>query len=689
VHDEPTLLLTKGDIAALAGVRRPVVTVWTSRYRDTDRPFPRPVRIDARQEKFAATEVVEWIRDRGLGNNDTLAEDVAVHAALDHPTGPDRQVVFAGLTALLCMKAQLDEPLADLDADELLDEADELDPDDDHLYREIEALGAHLATYARHADRMADAAYTPERAFEAALAQRFRIPLPELAASALTPVALDLCVRVATALAPDDRAVFVDPSDDGSDLLVALRGALSEDVEPFAITGRGDTPSARLARRRLAIHRWRRQPAPVDGFGAEFSVDRPALFLTQFPSPSAPDASAVDVLTRIDNITVQMGADHHVVVVAPAAVLVDPLRDREALSIRSGIVRTGRLRAAVRLPEGLLVTKPGTAMALWVLGAPDGSAVSAEGWMVLADIAAHELDDDTIDGVVSDVVAAVDTVESVRAHAFRFGRVENLGRLLAEDRRGLLVTRRALAPIRGADAASRVMTLTDRVNAGAREVDGDLSLSVTYHRAGISELPTAGELVDARKLAVISGNRIDDTDLVADGTIRVIGPDELLGHRRLGQRTVDPLAYTTRYRSARHTEPGDIVFCTSPRTGVLVDTEGASLVLAPARVLRVRHPNVDGLVPELIARHLRMQAPGTKPAGAVRGASRWREWTIPVIAPRRVDDVTATLAELDARRRAVRGLLDDLDLLTDTIIDGTIRGVLSVAAEHGTVPEEG
>lgn len=689
MRDEPALLLTKTDIAALAGVKRPVVSVWTTRYSGTDRPFPRPVRVDARQEKFAADEVVDWLRDRGLGNNEALAEDVAIHAALDHPAGIGADTAFAGLTALLCLAAHHGSPLADLDDDDILDEADEFDPDDDYLYREIADLGDHLASYARHADRMADAAYTPERAFEALLAQRFRVPLPDLADSALTDTALELCVSVATALVADDRTVFVDPSADGSDLLVALRRTLLEDVEPVAITGRSDAASARLARRRLAMHRWRRHPAPEEGFGADFSVDRPALFLTQYPCPSTRSASAVEVLTEIDNITMQMGCDHLAVVIAPAAVLVDALRDREASAIRSGILRSDRLRAAIRLPEGLLVTRPGTSMALWVLGAADERLAPTDLFTVLADIGHRSLDRDTIDGVVSDVVAAMGAWDSVRAHAFHFGAVHPTSQLLAEDSRGLVATRTVLPAGRGADVASRTMSLVDRINDQACKVAGGLSLTVEYHQPKATPLPTAGELVAQRKLALVSGNRIDTDHVIAGGQVRVIGTEELLGQKRIGVRGVDRLVHTANYPSSRYTEPGDIVFCTAPRFGITVDTDGASLVLAPARVLRVRNSKVDGLVPGLIARHLRQLAADDKPAGAIRGGRRWQDWTIPVIAPNRVAAAEASLTEFESRRRDAQLLLDSLDLLADTIIDGVTRGVLSVDIEHGTVPEEG
>ncbi|NLV78207.1 MAG: hypothetical protein GXY65_02470 [Rhodococcus sp.] len=92
--DEPALLLTKRDIASLAGGQRPVVSVWRTRYSGTGRPFPQPVRIDAQQEKFAAAEVIDWLRERKLGNNDTLVrkelsedtEPIAITGRADTPS---------------------------------------------------------------------------------------------------------------------------------------------------------------------------------------------------------------------------------------------------------------------------------------------------------------------------------------------------------------------------------------------------------------------------------------------------------------------------------------------------------------------------------------------------------------------------------------------------------------------------
>ncbi|MFZ2172849.1 MAG: hypothetical protein WAW17_02220, partial [Rhodococcus sp. (in: high G+C Gram-positive bacteria)] len=172
--DEPvsTLLLSKPDIAALARVQRPVVSMWVQRYRTSSAPFPAPVVTRGREELYLGTEVVDWIRSRNLGNSDSLAEDLAIHAALDHRSELDADIVFHGVTALLCMKSMLGGQLSEFDADDLLDEADGLDPDDEFLFSEITALGDHLHVFALYVDQMADAAYTPTQAFESLMAQR-------------------------------------------------------------------------------------------------------------------------------------------------------------------------------------------------------------------------------------------------------------------------------------------------------------------------------------------------------------------------------------------------------------------------------------------------------------------------------------------------------------------------------------
>ncbi|MFZ2176237.1 MAG: hypothetical protein WAW17_19810, partial [Rhodococcus sp. (in: high G+C Gram-positive bacteria)] len=514
----------------------------------------------------------------------------------------------------------------------------------------------------------------------------------DLADSALAPRALDLCARVCVALATDVHDVFVDPSVDGSDLLVALRKVLPEFEEPLAMTGESATPASRLARRRLAVHEWRRRNAPKEGFGDSFTIDGPAMFLTQFPSPSTIGLSDGQVLESVDNIVLQMGPQHRAVVIGPASALVDPIKDREARLLRADLLRSDRLRAVVRLPEGLLTTRPGLSMALWVLGAADPSIKPADRWTVLADLSAVELDDVAVEGIVSDVTAAMGSWRSVHAHAFQYGHVaRTAGLLAADDQRGLAPPsrRRGTGRATGAESAGSALQLVDAVNRSAARVDWSLDVKVEYHQSGPVRMPTLGHLVAAKDMKVLPGNRVDPVDVEDEGDIRVFGTDEVLGRRRMGERGMDRLVFTTRYPSGRYTEPGDIVFCTSPSFGAVVDHEGSSVVLAPARVLRVRDPQHSGLVPELIAHHLMSSVPRVRPSQSIRSGNDWKVWEVPRIAPDQVDSASAALHAIRERRRTAVELLDNLDHLTTTLVDGLAQGVLTVADSFAIDPEKG
>ncbi|CAM2786381.1 hypothetical protein RHDE110596_01215 [Prescottella defluvii] len=686
--EQSPLLLTRPDIAKLAKVRRAVVSAWARRYCGEDRPFPRPTVVDGILDKFDADEVVEWLRSRGLGNNSSFAEDVAIHAALDHGTSLHPHAVIDGVTALLAVKTMLGESLGELTPDDLLDEVEELDPDNEFLCDEIAALGEELGTFARYTDRMSDAAFTAVDAFESVMARRFRMQRPELSDTALTPAALSLCARVSVALADDHDTLFVDPAPTSTDLLVAVRAALPEYAEPTVMTGASSVPAARLALRRLAAHGLRRESPPEGGFGADFSVGRPAVFLTQYPSASTIDYSDVDVLAEIENISLQMGPGQCAVIIGPAATLVDPLRDRDADSVRSDLLRSGHLRAVIRLSEGLLPARPGTSMALWVLGAQDGTISVAERHTVLADLSAVELADDVVDGVIADVAAAMGTWKSVRAHAFRFSHVHKIAELLATG--GVLTAKPKVHRPRvdAGEAAARVLELVGAIDA-AEVAGGGLDLWVEYRAAKDQQFQTAGELAAAKELRVLSGNRIDAVDIEADGAVPVIGADEVLGRCEIGSRGIDRLTFVTDYPSGRYTEPGDIVFCTSPSFGVIVDVEGSSVAMWPARILRIADSAASGLIPELVARHLQSRGVGAKPPGAIRSGSAWKTWEIPRVQADQVGVVTAALADLRERRAAARRLLHTIDDLTITLVDGVAHGALTVAPAPPTVPEKG
>src|SRR6478609_9790013 len=144
IRSGASLRLGLADIADLANVRRPVVTVWRTRSAGTDYPFPAPVQVRGGQEWFDGPEVVGWLERTGRGNNPDAREDLAAFASLDGRSPAGDETVFLGLTALLCLTRITGRPFGPADADDVLDLAEEADPDDEIVYREIETLGNRI-----------------------------------------------------------------------------------------------------------------------------------------------------------------------------------------------------------------------------------------------------------------------------------------------------------------------------------------------------------------------------------------------------------------------------------------------------------------------------------------------------------------------------------------------------------------
>ena len=169
----PALRIPLSGIAALAQVKRPVVSMWRLRTKDSDLPFPPSIATESGQEFFDAVAVAHWLIETGRGNNPDAVADAAAHA-----TPPAMQsghaASFPALTALIALRASHGEPLGDLDAEALLDLAEATDTDDQCLAHEVEQLGAESEAFARFVDVLVDGAYSAAAAFESVMASRFR-----------------------------------------------------------------------------------------------------------------------------------------------------------------------------------------------------------------------------------------------------------------------------------------------------------------------------------------------------------------------------------------------------------------------------------------------------------------------------------------------------------------------------------
>lgn len=654
-------LLTLPDVARLARVQRPVVSVWRTRAAGTDHPFPAPRGTRANQELFDAREVGEWLEATRRGNNPEALADAdafSIRSALDH--GSSR--IAAGLEALLALAPLIDSPIDSLSSEELLDEADDADPDDACLWTELSALGDDLSTAARYARRLINAAYNPAAAFEQlTTATRERNALPSTDAMALVGSAAAELLR---GLAP--HAALADPVPGSSEFALAVLRALPEGAEPRVLLADDGDASCRGARRRLLVHGPRPETLEVDAEG-HFDVTGAAALVAHLIG-SDPE----QVLGRADNIALQMDDRQRAVVLAPARALTDQLPDKAAEALRADLLRSGRVRAVVRLPEGTLPSRPREAQALWILGPAHADVDLADRWTMVADLTGIDLTHPVREDLVSDIAASLLSQESIWTHAYRFARITYTRNLIAA--RGSLV-QLAGSPTRTADRPAELQVRIEELLSGLGTDAGRLLEHTVAQGPGTALAPeTIDRLLATRNLACLPGIRMDDGEasFAADGT-RVLGVPELSDPgARL--RTVDLLEFVARHPGARLTEPGDVVFCTSPRPAAAVDEEGASVVPYPARILRISQADPGGLSTALLAADINARASCTGAAGD----RRWKQWRTRRLPESQRRPLAEAMAAVVREQAEVRRRLEQLAELNRLLADAVASGALAL-----------
>ncbi|MBK8460150.1 MAG: hypothetical protein IPL43_08150 [Micropruina sp.] len=675
-------VMTMTDIAALAGVRRPVVSVWRSRQIVAGEPVPFPEPVTTREgvEQFDAAQVVAWLERTGRGNNPGARADAAAYirpprladAAAD-PAVP--------ATALLCLKVLTDATLAHLEPGELLDLADEADPDDEFLYAEVEALGADLAAMAGYVDALTDAAYDPAGALARLHARR---PATSPAARlALAPAALALIgdVGAALALAADtdadtdvdsDTLTITDPTS-AVDLTAAVLAALGETLDVRVLVG-GDAPVARATRRELLIRGWATAGA---------ADPAPRLTLARFPNPATPAMHPAQVLTAVDEIQLGLRPGAVAIVLGPAAVLCDALDEPDLERHRDTVLRLGRLRFAVRLPAGMVSGAPRHGLGMWVIGDPPTAVATEHRWLAGADLTDHRLTADVRGDLATDMLATLGDPHLAQAHAFRFARIVRTATVLAE--RGPLVVPGAApsapAVVRPAEqvlAARDLLAALDDPRAAPAPLAGAVVVQASDRPPGMPSA-TLGELIAHRRVRLIAGTRLADDLPHEDGTVRVLTVADLDTPERASGRRVDPLELAARHPGARRTEPGDVVFTTSPRPRAVVDRDGLSVVAAPARILR-RAPADRALDPDAVAAAINAAPPGARDP---------RAWPIPLVDPADAQDLAHTLRLLDDERTKATHRLARLEELTRLLLDGAAQRAIRLTHPHPARTEEG
>ena len=101
----------------------------------------------------------------------------------------------------------------------------------------------------------------------------------------------------------------------------------------------------------------------------------------------------------------------------------------------------------------------------------------------------------------------------------------------------------------------------------------------------------------------------------------------------------------------------------------MVDTEGTSVVVFPARILRINACAPNGLLAEIIATDINAQQPGNR---------RWRHWLLRRVRPPEGPALEQTIAAIRSEQAIARGRLAQLDELASLLIAGTTAGTLTL-----------
>jgi hypothetical protein len=214
-----------------------------------------------------------------------------------------------------------------------------------------------------------------------------------------------------------------------------------------------------------------------------------------------------------------------------------------------------------------------------------------------------------------------------------------------------------------AAAAVKVQQLREDVRVPVDPLGGvEVTLGAS---TGLPSL-TVSDALRQRQLRMVQGNR-SGFDLVEGGTVPVLGVTELTGTP--APRRVDRLAFLGGTTAARLTEPGDVVFCTSPRPRAVVDAAGGSAVQYPARVLRIHPVDGEGMSPHVLAHTINAQPEHSR---------AWRTWPVHRLVPEQVQAVDAALTALKQESVAVRHRLAELDSLRDALLTAATAGALTL-----------
>jgi hypothetical protein len=233
------------------------------------------------------------------------------------------------------------------------------------------------------------------------------------------------------------------------------------------------------------------------------------------------------------------------------------------------------------------------------------------------------------------------------------------------------------------DVADVLVRLEEVVrNLEAAKPLGELRVAASLTEQATNLPPgTVKDFLVAGQLSYVKGNRLEEDDFATDGGLRVFGPAELVEPHTAPSRHISLLQFAARYPSGRLTEPGDVVFCTSPRPVATVDADGGAVVVFPARVLRIDAGDPGGLVPDVVAADINQLNVADK---------TWRNWRLRRAPEAQRRSLATALEALQHEQAQARQRLERLEELATLITDGVAGGSLTLTDPiSNAAPNEG
>ena len=647
-------------IADLAQVKRPVVSVWRTRYADSDRPFPVPVQEDPL--RFDAQEVAEWLTETGRGNNEHATVETPLHADLRARLFADPETT----SALLLFSELLGEPLGGFSPEELAREyvQENLPVPADEI------LTGHALDKALDAGDLADVDAIAEAAFSAKnaldlLISSFTDQGAAWASEALTQQAQTILGTVCAELyrnAPNRRIV---PAGIGGMVLVdALLPQLSEQDTPVFSYRDSllDTPEGRAGWHRLRAHGYHIS-LHVEG-GAALSLEPPTseLHLAAWQTPSTSD----EFLSWVDNMVVALSPGDALVVLGPSTAMVDATAHHS----RTGFLRPrgsylAPLRYCAELPKGMSRFGGRRRLALWLFAEPLSAPQTDQPPMTVVGVhSGRRFDASFVSDFASDVTVSAEGRAGIRAHAFRTSVALSTERFLTQDEFTAKATERST--IDGGDLLASYWELQGeeitelRMIAGTPDQQKILFTEATSSRA--KDIP--GSRVPAQALTTPQS-----------GAVGVIGAQEIRNPYSPRLRAIDRLLLEEVAHQAQFTEPGDVIYvATGGSPAAIVDWTGGHVVESPARTLRCLSSELNHvLVPVVVAADI-----------CAEDRRDRKTWHLRLVPTRQVDTVVHATTKIRRRRDEIYEELARLDKLEKTLLNGLTSSALHEDHDNNT-----